>query len=575
MQFQNDVEQHDNEHGQGKGERGDSRLAADPPRSARGLKTHHWGGMRLPRLRRLRQDDIVVVEQEDVRHAVLGTAVGNFMEWFDFGIYGYLTIVMTTVFTQGMPRSIGLLVMLLGFAVSFLARPLGGFILGPLGDRIGRQKVLFATMSVMALSTSLIGVMPSAAQIGLWAPIPLYVLKIIQGFSTGGEYAGAATYVSEFSPDKRRGYYSSWLDVGSYLGFACGAGAVALTTYVSQRYWGPDAMVNGGWRIPFFMAVPLGALAIYLRVRIPETPHFEEEGDAEESRPRLRRRGRWSLAMLSPEARDKRVFGHHGTMGLLRNFHREIILGIMIVAAGNTVSYTLTSYMPTYLGNEMGAGPVTSAAATIPVLVLVAVLLPIVGALSDRIGRRPVFTMAVVGTLVLMLPAFMLLHTHTSWGLHLGLVLVALPTSAYICVMASAIPALFPTSSRFAGMAAAYNVGVSLFGGTAPLIIQALIEATGNRYVPAWYAMFFACIGGVAIWMVPETSGKHLMGSMPAVETRAEAATIVATQDDIPAKDLHTMPVEAIAAAWKEPDRDVHAPVEGAEAAGDAHPPQH
>ncbi|MFT8537258.1 MFS transporter [Bifidobacterium aquikefiri] len=179
-------------------------------------RKHHRIRFPFPRPRNLQRDDIVMVEEDSVKQAVLGTSVGNFMEWFDFGIYGYLTVVMTTVFTKGIPNSLGVLIMLLGFAVSFLARPLGGFILGPLGDRIGRQKVLFITMSVMAVSTSLIGALPSAAQIGLWAPVPLYVLKMIQGFSTGGEYAGAATYVSEFSPDRRRGFFSSWLDVGSY-----------------------------------------------------------------------------------------------------------------------------------------------------------------------------------------------------------------------------------------------------------------------------------------------------------------------------------------------------------------------
>src|SRR5690606_33819185 len=145
---------------------------------------------------------------------------GNFMEWFDFGIYGYLAVTMTAVFTEGLPREAGLLVTLLGFAVSFLVRPLGGMVLGPLGDRIGRQKVLFFTMAIMAVATALIGVLPTAAQIGLWAIVPLYLLKMIQGFSTGGEYAGATTYVAEFSSDRHRGFWASLLDLGSYIGFA-------------------------------------------------------------------------------------------------------------------------------------------------------------------------------------------------------------------------------------------------------------------------------------------------------------------------------------------------------------------
>src|SRR5690606_21257363 len=158
--------------------------------------------------RRLRVGDVLVVKRSRIRSAISGTVVGNFMEWFDFGIYGYLAVTMTAVFTEGLPREAGLLVTLFGFAVSFLVRPLGGIVLGPIGDKIGRQKVLFLTMTMMAISTSLIGILPTAAQIGLWAIIPLYLLKMIQGFSTGGEYAGATTYVAEFSPDRRRGFWA-------------------------------------------------------------------------------------------------------------------------------------------------------------------------------------------------------------------------------------------------------------------------------------------------------------------------------------------------------------------------------
>ncbi|MFT9009222.1 MAG: MFS transporter [Bifidobacterium sp.] len=522
--------------------------------SARLRKRHHIR-FPSPRPRNLQREDIVMVEEASVRQAVLGTSVGNFMEWFDFGIYGYLTVVMTTVFTKGLPNSLGVLIMLLGFAVSFLARPLGGFVLGPLGDRIGRQKVLFITMSVMAVSTSLIGALPTAAQIGLWAPLPLYVLKMIQGFSTGGEYAGAATYVSEFSPDKRRGFFSSWLDVGSYLGFAAGAGAVALTTMVSERYWGADAMVNGAWRIPYFLAIPLGIIAVYFRSRIPETPHFEmEDSSAEDERPRTRRRGHWRFSIVGPKLRDERIFGAHSLPGVFRHFHKEILLGILLVAAGNTLGYVLTSYMPTYLSNELGESTTDSAVATIPVLILVTILMPFAGRLSDRFGRKPVFVASAVISVLAMIPAFMLINSGSSLAMHLSLILLALPVAGYVSVIAAALPALFPTASRFGGMAITYNVGVSLFGGTTPFIVQSLIELTGNAYMPALYVMLFSILGGIAVLFIPETAGRNLMGSMPAVASAEDASEILATQQADPNIDLDTMPVDAVAEAWKVPD---------------------
>jgi MHS family proline/betaine transporter-like MFS transporter len=225
--------------------------------------------------RRLQTDDCIVVDKSELRKAQIGAGVGNFIEWYDIGIYGYLAVTMTSVFTEGMDGRMGLLVTLLGFAVSFVVRPLGGMILGPLGDKIGRRKVLFFTMAIMAGATTTIGLLPTAGQVGLWVIIPLYLLKMLQGFSTGGEYSGASTYIAEFSPDRNRGFMTALLNSGSMLGFAVGAGVVAVTTAAATSAWGESAMHDGAWRIPFLLAAPLGVLAISLRSRIPESPSFE------------------------------------------------------------------------------------------------------------------------------------------------------------------------------------------------------------------------------------------------------------------------------------------------------------
>ncbi|MER7796220.1 MFS transporter [Microbacterium sp. NPDC096154] len=469
------------------------------------------------------------MKRSRIRTAISGTVVGNFMEWFDFGVYGYLAVTMAAVFTEGLPPEAGLLVTLFGFAVSFLVRPLGGAVLGPLGDRIGRQKVLFLTMAMMAVSTALIGVLPTAAQIGLWAIIPLYLLKMAQGFSTGGEYAGATTYVAEFSPDRRRGFWSSWLDAGSYLGFAAGASTVAVTTLIVESASGAGAMVDYGWRIPFLVALPLGAVAIWFRLRIPETPAYEVADSA----------GETTVDAADPLSR-------HGLIGIFRHYWRQILIAMAIVAATNTAGYALTSYMPTYLENEVGVSNLLAAMATVPVLIVLSACLPLIGRLSDRIGRKPVYLMASASTLVLMLPAFALLQLGEIWAILIALALCTVPVALWVGPSAAALPALFPTASRFGAMAIAYNLSVSLFGGTTPLFSEWLIQLTGNAYMPAFYIMFFGLVAGIAVLPMRESARRPLLGSVPAVETRAEAAELVEGQDDNPLIDTRTMPLEVI-----------------------------
>lgn len=472
---------------------------------------------------RLAVDDVIVVDTKRVRTAIGGTVVGNFMEWFDFGIYGYLALTLTAVFASDVPDPWGLLVTLLGFAISFLVRPFGGFVLGPLGDRIGRQKVLFLTMAMMATATALIGILPTSAQIGLWAIVPLYLLKMVQGFSTGGEYAGATTYVSEFSPDRRRGFWSSWLDVGSYVGFAAGASAVALTTAITTSISGENAMVEYGWRIPFLLAIPLGVVAIYFRLRIPETPAFEQAG--------------------THEADADDPMARQGLVGIVRHHWRALLIGITLVAATNTAGYALTSYMPTYLEKEVGISNIAAAVATVPVLLVMSATLPLIGRLSDRIGRKPVYAIAAGSALVLLVPAFLIMQIGELWAVMIALCMAAVPVAFYVAISASALPALFPTASRFGAMAVAYNVAVSLFGGTTPLFSQALIDWTGNTLMPAFYIMFFAALGLIALLSMRETARRPLLGSMPTVETPAEAEAIVERQDRDPLIDTSTMPL--------------------------------
>ena len=247
-------------------------------------QTHHRDPSvtRKPKIlarRRLKESDVNVVNQPMLKKALGGTIVGNTMEWFDVGVFGYLITTMGPVFLPEADKSVQTLFLLGTFAATFIARPLGGVVFGWLGDKIGRQKVLAATLMIMAASTFAVGLLPGYAQIGIWAAALLVILKLVQGFSTGGEYAGATTFVSEYAPDKRRGFFASFLDMGSYLGFALGAALVS----VLQLTLGQAAMEEWGWRIPFLIAGPLGLIAIYFRNKIEESPQFQATLDAQET----------------------------------------------------------------------------------------------------------------------------------------------------------------------------------------------------------------------------------------------------------------------------------------------------
>lgn len=475
--------------------------------------------------RRLRATDCIIADKKELRRAQIGAGVGNFIEWYDIGIYGYLTVVMTSVFTEGMDPSWGLLVTLLGFAVSFVVRPLGGMILGPLGDRIGRRKVLFFTIGLMAAATTLIGLLPTAGQVGLWVIVPLYLLKMLQGFSTGGEYSGAATYIAEFSPDKRRGFMTALLNSGSQLGFAAGAGAVGLTTYVTTSLWGENAMLEGGWRIPFLLALPLGILAISLRSRIPESPSFEAAQETAE------------------ELDQDSIFARHNLPNIIKRFWPQILLGIALIAADGTSSYTLTSYMPTYLETQLGTPAAHTAVAAVVILLVQAVMIPLFALLADKIGRKPIYAMATIGNLVLLIPAFSLMQLGTLWALYLALFMVAVPGACFLALTACVMSELFPTASRYGSVAVTHNLAISIFGGTTPLVSQTLVQFTGNVYAPAIYVMSFSLIALLALLKMRETAGRPLLGSVPVVASYREAVELVDGQEDNPHLDMATMPL--------------------------------
>jgi MHS family proline/betaine transporter-like MFS transporter len=476
--------------------------------------------MREPR--RLTVDDITVVDRPMLRRAVAGTVVGNLMEWYDIGIYGYLAVIIGRVFLPDASGAAQSLFSLGVFAVTFIARPVGGIVLGQLGDRLGRQRVLAFTLIMMAAATFLIGVLPDFSVIGIWAPILLIVLKLAQGFSTGGEYAGATTFITEYAPDRRRGFYASLLDLGSYMGFAVGAAFVSIL----QLTVSAEAMEGFAWRIPFLVALPLGLIAIYFRLKIEDTPAFQ---DAQAS------------AQAAADDAQAAADAPKGVVALVRAYWRELLTAFVLVAAANTVGYALTSYMPTYLTGTLGYDEVHGTLLTLPVLVAMALCIPLTGALSDRIGRRRVLFIGSISAIVLAVPAFLFMMHGEIWSTLLGLVLLAFPVTFYVANLASSLPALFPTSSRYGGMGISYNLAVALFAGTAPFVMEALVQLTGSALAPAFYVIATSIAGVIAVAVLKESARRPLPGAMPSVQTEEEAVELVETQEENPDLDLDAL----------------------------------
>ncbi len=496
------------------------------------------------RKRRLRVGDVNVVDRSMMRRAVGGTVVGNTMEWYDVGIFGYLITTMGPVFLPEADRMVQTLFLLGTFAATFVARPLGGIFFGRLGDRVGRQKVLVATLTLMSAATFFLGLLPGYATIGVWAAVLLVAVKLLQGFSAGGEYAGATTFVSEYAADKRRGYFTSFLDMGSYLGFAAGAALVSGL----QLTLGAAAMEDFGWRIPFLVAGPLGAIAIYFRLRIEESPTFQAALDSQER--------------LSSERIAKDETAARGPLAVLRANWKPILVSITVVAAANTVGYALTSYMPTYLTESKGYDEVHGTLLTIPVLVAMSLCIPFAGRLSDRIGRRPALWIGALSTVVLAIPAFLLVGIGTVPATLTGLAMLAFPVAFYVPILASTLPAQFPTGCRYFSMGISYNLAVAVFGGTTPLIIDVLIQSTGDDMMPAYYLAGTSLVGAVAVLFLRESAGRHLPGSMPSVDTLDEARAIVAHQEDDPRIDLESMPLTNVPVAVRRDGAAVQLPLD-------------
>jgi MHS family proline/betaine transporter-like MFS transporter len=419
-----------------------------------------------------------------LRRAIAASALGNATEWFDYGIYAYgLTYISAALFPGSTAEAT--LFALATFAISFLVRPIGGLFWGPLGDRLGRKTVLALTIIMMSVATLLVGLLPTYASIGLWAPALLIVLRLVQGFSTGGEYGGAATFMAEYAPDKKRGFCGSFLEFATLAGFSLGA----LLMLGCSFLLGNEAMHAWGWRLPFLIAAPLGLIGFYLRARMEDTPVFLE----------------------LEQSAEKRQHARVSLKELLTEFWKPLLLLGGLVVALNVVNYVLLAYMPTFMQKQLGMSENMSLLVPLIGMLAMMVFLPFAGTFSDRVGRKNVWWFSLIGLFVAAVPMFLLM-THGTVGALIGFAVLGLLYVPQLASISAMFPAMFPTQVRYAGMAIAYNVSTSIFGGTAPMVNEWLIGRTGNNLIPAYYMMASCVIGALALIFVTETTGCSLRG---------------------------------------------------------------
>lgn len=453
-------------------------------------------------------EDVTVTEPGVIRRAIGAAAIGNVTEWYDFGVYAYFEPTIQKVFFSNLSNTMGTIATFGTFAVAFLVRPFGGLFFGPLADRIGRNKVLATTMILMAVGTFAIGCIPGTATIGVLAPLLLLCARLVQGFSTGGEYGNAMTFIAEYAPDRKRGFLGSWLEFGTFTGYLLGA----IVVTVAGAALTEQQLLSWGWRVPFFVALPLGFIGVYLRTRLADTPAYLALEKESEEREKEMKAGR----------ELKEIFA-------LWPF---LLVCMGLVLAWNVTNYMLTSYMPTYVTTTIhsGVSATTSQILQIVVMVVALVTIPLLGVLSDRIGRKPIAWVGAIGLVVLSLPSVLLIRTGSGAGIFVGLMIMGLLLICFSATMPSTLPSLFPTEVRGGALSISFNVSVSLFAGTTSLVVGALVSATGDLNWPGYYLIIAGVIGAASLAYLLEPNGRRMWGSGPAASSDAEARELVGSR---------------------------------------------
>jgi MFS transporter, MHS family, proline/betaine transporter len=409
---------------------------------------------------------------------IAAAVIGNALEWYDFIVFGFFTVVIARLFFPSDSQYASLLLTTGTFGVGFFMRPVGGIVLGIYADRRGRKAALLMVITLMTIAIAMIAFAPTYAAIGIGAPLIMVLARLLQGFSAGGEFASATAFLTEIAPAGRRGLYGSWQMVGQGLAVLLGAILGTLLT----RSLTAEALDSWGWRIPFLFGLIIGPVGLYIRRNLDETSAFLQT--------------------------NRSSAGGQGSGSVLMSHVKEMLACLGMVVSGTISFYVILIYIPTFARTQLHLPLDQAFLAQSIGLAVEVVLIPICGALSDVVGRKPVMIVALVLNLVVTYPLFSWVSASPSFGalLTMQIILCGL-FGVFNGPISTALAEQFPTRVRSTALAIAYNIAVMLFGGFAQFFVTWLIQATGTPIALAYYLMFGAAVGLLAVLFLKERAG--------------------------------------------------------------------
>jgi len=423
------------------------------------------------------------MDKKKMNRVLFASLIGSSIEWFDYFLYGTVAaLVFNQVFFVTEDPSVGLILAYASFALAFFIRPFGGIIFSHIGDRIGRKKTLVITLTLMGAATFGMGLLPTYQAIGIWAPILLITLRLIQGLGIGGEWGGALLLAVEYAPKEKRGLYGSVPQMGITIGMLLGTVALSIMTLLPE-----DSFMTWGWRVPFILSALLVVFGLWIRKGIDETPSFKA-------------------------VQEKGEIPKVPLFHTLKYHWREVLIAIGAKVVETAPFYIFSTFVVSYATTNLGFTRTATLGAVMVGTIVTTILIPIMGALSDRIGRKPLYVFGTIAMALYAFPYFWLVKqgsvTLLVIATVIGLGVIWAPITAVLGTMLSEI---FSAEVRYTGISLGYQIGAALAGGTAPLVATALLLKFNNSYVPvALYIVFTAVVSLLAVWAVKDRKGQEL-----------------------------------------------------------------